>query len=194
MKYEAICYSLIGREVVTMSELGPWLVRAVAQLPGIERIEIGRMLDAEDLAVSTATNQEQFNGEAFDVVFLPRRSMALAIARGIHDADTDNADENDLRHYAEQGCLLADAVVSAEKSGAKVFVVAIDHKYGMDSSVFITRAAAEHYLFGYVAEWWDKDGPKGEAMPTDQAEAIDRYFHHDDSRDSYTLNECEVRS
>lgn len=53
MKYEAICYSFSGKEIdhspyMAMPEIGPWLSRAVRQLPGIERIEVLAVHENDD--------------------------------------------------------------------------------------------------------------------------------------------------
>jgi hypothetical protein len=39
----------------------------------------------------------------------------LTIARGLHDADTDNMDINDVRNIAEHGCLLAEHIHNLDK-------------------------------------------------------------------------------
>lgn len=41
--------------------------------------------------------------------------VLLAIARGLHDADTDGMDINDLREIAEQGCMLAEYIVNLDE-------------------------------------------------------------------------------
>jgi len=74
-----------------------------------------------------------------------------------------------------------------------VYVVAIEHKHGMNTSVFETREDAQASLYEYVKEWWDSDGPQGEEIPTNASQAIERYFHHDYVTESYTLQECIVQ-
>ncbi len=76
--------------------------------------------------------------------------------------------------------------------GDTVFVVAINHKHGLDTNVFTTRELAEAYLYDYVKDYWDVDGPD-EPIPEDPDTAIDRYFHHAWSEESYTLQQSKVR-
>jgi len=77
---------------------------------------------------------------------------------------------------------------------AKVFVLAIEHKHGMDSFAFASREGADARLLEFVTEWWATDGPQGgdAEMPEDPKVRIDRYFHHDNQMESYSINECEL--
>ncbi len=121
---------------------------------------------------------------------------ALAIARGIHALDPEHMDHSDLLDCAQQGCLLAEFVVQADKSPLTVTVLAIEHKHGMDSWVFANRAGADAQLLEFVTTWWESDGPDGgdAEMPESPDERINQYFHHDNQMESYSINECEVQN
>ena len=50
-------------------------------------------------------------------------ARALTIARGLKDADTDNADLNDLRELAEQGCMMAELLCQCDAMTAGLLKV-----------------------------------------------------------------------
>lgn len=42
---------------------------------------------------------------------------------------------------------------------------------------FTSEDAAKEHLYGYVADWWEQDGPEdGEELPKDHDAAIEAYF------------------
>lgn len=76
----------------------------------------------------------------------------------------------------------------------KVHVLSIVHRHGTNLTVHATRAGARKELHGYVADSWDEVW-LGEPAPTDQDEAIDRYFDRarDIGEEDFSLDEVDVQ-
>ena len=53
----------------------------------------------------------------------------------------------------------------------------INHRFGVDTSVFGSLEALKHYLYDYVKHWWSSE-TENHKMPKDKQEAIDAYFEH----------------
>jgi len=60
-----------------------------------------------------------------------------------------------------------------------IHVLHIEHKYGHTMSAHSTEKKALQMLSAYVKENWD-DAGLDEAMPADDDDAIEMYFHEND--------------
>lgn len=70
---------------------------------------------------------------------------------------------------------------------ARVWVLVIASEYGCDPEFFRNEEDAKAFLFAWVEDWWNRDGPDGRPMPEDRDQAIDDYFSEGDHDESYHL-------
>jgi len=77
----------------------------------------------------------------------------------------------------------------AEPPARKVWVLIVEHEYGVYVWASSTRERAEAKLFEHVKASWDSKEP----LPRKPKEAIDRYFHEErGGREAYRLIDTEV--
>ena len=75
---------------------------------------------------------------------------------------------------------------------AVVWVLLIEHRYGIDMYACARKDRAHARLADFVARWWAREMPSGLPMPKDPDERIRAYFEHMDGRESYILGKVEV--
>ena len=58
-----------------------------------------------------------------------------------------------------------------------VWILVINHRYGVNADVFTTEDKARAFLYAYVAEWWgDYPDALGDEIPADRDLAVEDYF------------------
>ena len=73
-----------------------------------------------------------------------------------------------------------------------IFILVIHHKHGASISAFYHQEDALDALAKYVAREWSREIDRDEALPTDEGQAIARYFQLMAGREYYDLNEAEL--
>jgi hypothetical protein len=79
---------------------------------------------------------------------------------------------------------------SSTLTATKVWVLAIEHRHGMNIGVYTDRAALDNGLLAYVIREWHDECE--EEPPEDNEEMITRYFELVDD-ESYCASEVEVK-
>jgi hypothetical protein len=67
----------------------------------------------------------------------------------------------------------------------KIYIVAIEHEYGVNLSACTSARFANQVVLEFVNEWWPNYSD--EPIPKNDQDAIDRYFDMTNGEESYTI-------